>query len=91
MLRFNHAKVPDGTLREFVQAADLGARLEARSCRASGMDQEAIRRAVVAEYQDVLADDAYGDALQGPIMAAVLHAVEEELVSPFAHSGGLAS
>ena len=91
MVRFNHAKVDDGTLREFVRAADLGARLEARSCRASGMDQEAIRRSVIAEYRDVLADDLFVEALQGPIMAAVERAVEEEIVAPFAHLGGLAS
>ena len=90
MERFNRAKVHDGTLREFVRAADLGARLEARSCRASGMDQESIRRAVVAEYQDVLADGNYAAELQDPIMAAVAQAVDEELVSPLERFGHLA-
>jgi len=91
MERFNQSKVHDGTVQEFVRAADLGARLEARSCRASGLDPDAIRRAVVAGYRDVLDDDLYAEALRGPIMEAVRRAVDEELVSPFARLGVMAS
>jgi len=75
-------RVEDGTPRDLLQAAELGARLECRCRRAKGYDDEVIRATILDRLRRELDAGSFGLYADESLVATVQRAVESVLKEP---------
>lgn len=71
-----------GTPVDLLEATACGARIAARSLRACGLDEEAVRRRILDRFRAEFRDDGPGELTVETLMAVVQRSVEEVFGHP---------